>query len=150
MAVDVSQLKELREETGISLADCKQALEEGGGDVGKAKQLLKEWGKKSASKREGRDVGEGRIEVYRHSTGKVGVMVDLRSETDFVARGEDFSNLSHEIALQIASMDPETVEELLKQQYIKDSSMTMKDLVTEASAKLGENIVINKFIRFEI
>ena len=150
MAVDVAQLKELREETGISLADCKKALEQGGGDIAKAKQLLAEWGTKAVVKREGREATEGRVEVYRHSTGKVGVMVDLRSETDFVARGEDFQNLNHAIALQIASMNPATVEELLEQQYVKDNSMTMKDLVTAAIARLGENIVINKFARFEI
>jgi elongation factor Ts len=150
MAVDVTQLKALREETGLSLADCKQALEEGSGNVDKAKELLAQWGKKSAAKRQDREAGEGRIEVYLHGTGKVGVMVDLRSETDFVAKGEDFQNLAHEIALQIASMRADTVEELLEQEYIKDSSKKMKDLVTEAAAKLGENIKINKFVRFEV
>jgi len=146
----IEQLKQLRAETGISINECKKALDEAGNDVGKAKLLLKEWGKEVADKKQAREVGEGLIDAYLHPTGKVASLVDIRCETDFVAKSDDFKLLVHEVAMQIASMDPENVEELFSQQYIKDSSKTIQDLVQEAIAKLGENIVVQRFERFEI
>ena len=146
----IEQVKQLRDETGISISDCKKALDETNGDIEKAKKLLASWGKESAGKKADREVGDGRIEVYLHPTGKVGVMLDIRCETDFVAKGEDFQSLLHEIALQIASMNPEDVDELMRQSYIKDTAKTVKDLIDESIAKLGENIQIKRFSRFEI
>ncbi|MCP6726731.1 MAG: translation elongation factor Ts [Patescibacteria group bacterium] len=147
---DLDKVKELREATSISYAECAKALKEAGGDIEKAKEVLRKLGKKVARKKSSRVAGDGIVEAYIHSTGKVGVLLELRSETDFVARAKDFKYLAHEIAMQIASMDPEDVKELMAQDYIKDTSKKMKDLVDEAVAKLGENIVVQQFTRFEI
>lgn len=148
--VALEKVKELRNATSISYAECRKALEKAGGDLEKAKDILRKLGKEVARKKSSREAGEGIIEAYIHSTGKVGVLVELRSETDFVAHSEDFKNLAHEIAMQIASMDPESVEELLKQEYIKDNSKSVRDLVEEVIARLGENIVVQQFTRFTI
>ncbi|MDP3900764.1 MAG: translation elongation factor Ts [bacterium] len=148
--VSIEQVKELREITGISVSECKKALEESGGDIGKAKAWLRERGKEIANKKSSREAGEGRVEGYVHQTGKVGVLLDLRCETDFVAKADTFRTLAHEVAMQIASMKPESIEELMEQSYIKDSSRTVKDLITEAVAQLGENIKVERFSRFEI
>ncbi|MBU1014849.1 translation elongation factor Ts [Patescibacteria group bacterium] len=148
--VDIAQLKQLREETDISFAECKKALEEAGGNLERAKEILRERGKEIASKKSSREVGEGLVHAYVHTTGKTGVLVDVRCETDFVARSADFQSIVHEIALQIASMEPETVGDLLEQPFVRDSSKTMKDLVQEAIAKMGENIVVHRFSRFTI
>ena len=148
--VTLEQIKLLREETNLPIVDCKKALEEAKGDLVKARKLLQDRGVRIAEKKQTREVGEGLIETYLHPTGKVGVLLDVRCETDFVARSEDFKNLCHELALQVASMDPTTAEELLKQPYIRDPSKTMKDVITEAIAKLGENIIVKRFSRFEI
>ncbi len=148
--VTIEQIRELREVTGISISECKKALEEAGGDIAKAKELLKKLGKHIAEKKQAREVGEGLIEGYVHSTGKVGALVDMRCETDFVAKSPDFKALCHEIALQVVSMDPKTQEELLDQPYVKDPSRTVRDIIHDTIAKLGENIVIKQFSRFEI
>jgi elongation factor Ts len=148
--VTIDQVKELREATGISISECKKALEEAGGDFGKAKDLLREWGKDVAGKKQAREVGEGLVEGYIHPTGRTGAMVQVKCETDFVARSDDFKNLCHELALQVASMDAENVEELLGQAYIRDTGKTIRDLVEESIAKLGENIVVERFIRFHL
>ncbi|HZX50324.1 MAG TPA: translation elongation factor Ts [Candidatus Paceibacterota bacterium] len=150
MKPTVEQIKELRELTGISIAECKKALEEAGGNAEKAKALLKEWGKEVAAKKQERATGEGLVVSYIHGTGKVGSLVAVKCETDFVARSDDFKNLCHELALQIASMEAENVEELLSQEYIKDSGKTIADVINEAIAKLGENIVVDRFVRFRI
>ena len=147
---DIELVKQLREESGISVAECKKVLEEAEGNIGKARELLLQRGKQLAAKKEAREVGEGTIEAYVHPTGKTAAMVDLRCETDFVARSEEFKKLAHELALQAASMAPESVEELLSQPYIRDPGKTIKDLLTESIAKIGENIVIKKLSRFEI
>ncbi|MDD5639689.1 MAG: translation elongation factor Ts [Candidatus Pacebacteria bacterium] len=108
---DLELVKKLREETGISLGDCKKALEESGNDIEKAKEYLKKRGQAVAQKKADREVGSGIIDTYIHSTKRVGVMIELACETDFVARGEDFNTLAHEICLQIASMRPQFVRE---------------------------------------
>lgn len=148
--VSIEQVKELREITGISVSECKKALEASGGSIEKAKAWLRERGKEIANKKSSREVGEGRVEAYVHQTGKVGVLLDLRCETDFVAKADSFKNLAHELAMQAASMKPESVDELLEQPYIKDSSRKVKDLIVEAVAQLGENIRVERFTRFEI
>ena len=148
--VAVDQIKQLREQTGISISECKKALAEADGDMEKAKTLLREWGKEIAAQKGAREVGEGLVDAYLHPTGKIGVLIDVRCESDFVAKSDDFKALVHELAMQVASMDAEDVPTLLKQEYIKDSAKTIQELQEEVIAKLGENIVIERFTRFEI
>ena len=148
--VTLDQLKKLREATHISIVECKKALEEAGGNMEKARALLKEWGKEVAEKKQIREVGEGVVEAYLHSTGKLGVLVDVRCETDFVARSPEFKALCHELALQIASMNPQNIQELLAQPYVKDPSRQVQDMLNEYIARLGENIAVKHFSRFEI
>ena len=146
----IELVKQLREESGISVSECKKVLEEAGGNVEKARALLQQRGKQLAAKKGAREVGEGIVEVYMHPTGKTAAMIDLRCETDFVARSEDFKKLAHELVLQLASMDPSTLEELLSQPYIRDPGKTIQDLISESIARIGENIMIKRFSRFEI
>ncbi len=148
--ISVEQIKELREASGISISECKKALEEAGGNMERAKALLEEWGKEVAAKKQERQVGEGLVASYVHGNGKIGSLVAVRCETDFVARSEDFKNLCHELALQIASLEAESVDELLAQQYIRDPGKTVRNIIEEAIAKLGENIAVEKFARFHI
>lgn len=143
-------VKQLRQETGISVSECKKALDQTGGDIEKAKDLLREWGKDVAKKKASRSTDQGLIEGYLHSTGRLGVLLDIRCETDFVTKSDDFKELAHGIAMHIASMYPEDVKELMEQDYVKDSSKKVKDVVTEYILKLGENIVIKEFSRLEI
>lgn len=147
--MNIEDLKKLREETGAGIADCKEALTESKGDYKKALEIIKQKGFDKAAKKADREVKAGLVEVYSHA-GKVGVVVDVLCETDFVAKTEDFKNLAHELALQIASMNPENTEELLKQDYVRDSSQTINELVKSVIGKLGENIQIGKFVRIEL
>lgn len=150
MKTSFDLIKQLREETQASIADCKNALEEAKGDMKKAHELLKKRGFEIAKKKAERATGEGLIEAYVHLNGRIGVLVEMLCETDFVARTTDFKNLCHEIAMQIAAMNPKDVPAVLKQEYIRDASKTIEDLVKQAIGKLGENIVIKRFERFEI
>lgn len=147
--VSVDQIKELRQETGVSITECKKALEQTGGDFEQAKNKLREWGKDLAGTKSTRKAGEGIIESYIHPNKKVGVLIDIHCETDFVAKSDDFQNLAHEICLQIAAMYPEK-DSLLSQPWIKDETKTIKDLIDESIAKLGENIEVKNFVRYEI
>jgi len=146
----INKLKQLREETAISLAECKNALEQSGGDLNKAKQILQKKGLEIVEKKQQREVGAGIVYAYIHNNNKVGVLLDLRSETDFVAKNEKFQELAKEIAMQIAAMNPENKKMLLSQPWIKDESKKIEDLISEYIAKLGENIMIEKFVRYEI
>lgn len=150
MAIDLTLLKKLREETGISVSECRQALEDAKGDYKKALEILKKNAASKAAKKADRETGQGLIEAYVHSTGKVGAMVQVLCETDFVARTDEFKSLAHEIAMQVAAMQPESIDDLLKQEYIKDSSKTIEQMVKEAIHKTGENIVIKKIERFAL
>jgi len=150
MAVDVKLIKKLREETQASIADCRKALEDAKGNYDKAISWLEKHGIEKAEQKAQRSTAQGLIEAYIHQNGKVGVLLEILCETDFVARTEEFKNLSHEVAMQIAAMDPKDVDTLLKQEYIRDSSKTIQDLVKAAIGKLGENIVVKRFTRFEI
>jgi elongation factor Ts len=116
----------------------------------KAEEILRKKGFEKAAKKSDRETGQGLVESYVHQTGKVGVLVSVLCETDFVARTDEFKHLAHEVAMQIAAMNPKDVDALLKQEYIRDGSKTINDLVTEAIAKLGENIKISEFKRSEI
>jgi elongation factor Ts len=149
MAIDVTLIKTLREETGAGIADCREALEEAASDMAKAKEILKKKGLDKAGSKSDREVKAGVVESYSHG-GRVGVLVEVLCETDFVAKTEDFKTLAHEIALQIASMNPENIEELLDQEYIRDGSQKVSDLIKSTVAKLGENIQIGKFARIEL
>lgn len=192
--VSIDQVKQLRQETGVSVTDCQKALTETKGDVEKAREVLRKWGKEFASKKTSRETKQGIIETYLHPNRKVGVMVQIHCETDFVAKSDEFKRLAHELCLQIAAMSPlylksedipeefldgekkiyqeqlknsgkpqkivdQVIEGKLKkykeeislfsQPWIKDDTKTMKDLVEEYIAKLGENILVRRFIRYD-
>ncbi|HSW89208.1 MAG TPA: translation elongation factor Ts [Candidatus Saccharimonadales bacterium] len=150
MAIDLKKLKQLREETSASVSDCRLALEEAGGDYAKALVWLKKRTAEKAEKKADRATGEGLVHAYIHQNGKIGAMVEVLCETDFVARTDDFKNLVHALAMQVAAMDPKDVATLMQQEYIKDTSVTMEKLVKQTIGILGENITVKKIQRFEI
>jgi elongation factor Ts len=150
MAKDLSLLKKLRNETQASVADINKAVNESMGDYKKALDLLKKRGAEIAQKKSQRETSQGLVESYIHQNGKVGSIVVLLCETDFVARTQEFKELAHEIAMQVASMDPKDAASLLSQDYIRDPSVKIEELVKQAIGKLGENIVIKDFKRFEL
>lgn len=143
-------VKRLREETGAGIMDCKRALEEAKGDFEKATVLIKERGLAKAQKKSDREAKEGVVEAYVHAGGRIGALVELSSETDFVARNPDFRGLAREIAMQVAAMDPKDVDELLEQAYIRDASKTIGELVTTIAASTGENVRVRRFQRFQL
>lgn len=149
MAVAVDDIKKLRGETGAGIADCRQALEEAEGDLARARDVLRQKGLEKAGSKIGREVKAGLIEVYSHG-GRVGVVFELLCETDFVAKTEDFKTLAHELALQVASMKPASATELLEQEYIRDGSQTIADLIRSMMAKVGENIQVGRFERIAL
>lgn len=193
--ININQIKQLRQETGVSIIECKKALQETNDDFEKAKGLLRQWGRELAGKKSEREAGEGIIESYIHPNKKIGVLVDLRCESDFVAKSADFQKLAHELCLQIAAMSPLFLREedipeefingekkiykkqfknsgkpekiinqiiegklkkykeqisLLSQPWIKDEEKTIKDLIDSYIAKLGENIIVKRFIKYDI
>ena len=148
--ISIEQIKQLRDETGASPVKIKKALEESGEDVQKAKELLKSWGATKAGEKGDRETKEGAVDFYVHPNAKSGVLLDIRCETDFVAKNPDFKSLAHEICLHIAALNPETVEVLLAQPWVKDASKTIQNLITETTAKTGENIRVERFVRYEI
>lgn len=150
MNISVDDIKKLREQTGGGVADCRKAIEEAKGDLKKAAELLRSWGIDKAVSKSDRVVGAGLVETYIHANGKIGAMVEINCETDFVARTDDFKKLCHEVAMQVSAMDPKDVEDLLKQDYIRDSARKVGELVKETIAKVGENIVVKRFMRFEL
>jgi len=192
---NIEKIKELRQTTGVSLSLCKKAIEEAQGDLEKAKELLRKWGEDLASKKSSRETGEGIIDAYIHSNKKIGVLIELRCETDFVARNKEFQKLAHDLAMHIAAMGPKYVGEedipeeelnkereiykeqfektgkppeiiekmiegklkkykesisLLSQPFVKDPQKTVDGVIKEYIAKLGENISVKRFVRFEI
>lgn len=194
MEITVDMVKTLRERTGAGVLDCKNALTEAGGDFEAAIKLLRERGLAKVAKKASRAVGEGLIEAYVHTGGRIAALVELNCETDFVARTGEFRDLAHNVAMQVAATDPKfldaeavpdemmdamraqlraEVEEgipaqvidrvvegrlkkqlaqasLLQQPFIKDEDMTVRDLVNEKIARLGENIKIRRFVRYEL
>ena len=143
------EVVKLREETGAGVMDCKRALEDAGGDFAKAKDLIREKGMAKAEKRGGRETGSACLDAYIHNN-RVGVLVELKTETDFVAKSEPFKKLTHELALQLVAMPVESEEDFLAQLYIKDDSKTIKDLINELVAQVGENVKLGHFYRIEI
>lgn len=195
MAISIEMIKQLREKTSAGVLDCRKALEEANGDFDKALANLREKGLATAAKRASRQASEGVVELYAHGNGRVGVMVEVNSETDFVARSEVFRNFAHELALQIAAASPlyirdedipaEVIEHetekatnkaheegkaetvvprivegylnkykdehvLLRQIYIRDENLTVQQVMNQAIVSLGENIVIRRFVRWEL
>ncbi len=165
MPVSAAQVKELRDKTGAGIMASKRALEDADGNLEKAEILLNEKGLASAAKKAGRTTSEGLVVSYIHTGGRVGSMIEINCETDFVARTEDFEGLCRNLAMQIAAMSPRYIDRnsvpddvddvtdeqlLVEQEYIRDSSMKIGDLVKDSIGKLGENIRIRRFSRFEL
>jgi elongation factor Ts len=163
--VDPELIKKLREMTGAGVMDCKRALEEAGADIDRAIAILHEHGIAGAEKRAHRETSQGLVDIYVHAGGRIGAMVEVNCETDFVARTDDFKNLTHELAMQVAAQNPLSISEedlpsgaegdpkelcLLRQTYIRDGSKSIDDLVKDVIAKTGENIRIRRFARFEL
>ena len=165
LEITVENIKALREEMSAGVMDAKRALEEAQGNIDQARELLRERGVASAVKKADRSANEGLVEAYVHGGGRVGVMVEVNCETDFVARTEDFKELAHNLAMQVAAMSPRYVDEsdipddesaeaseiaLMAQPYIKDASLSIKDLVLDVAGKLGENIKVKRFSRYAL
>jgi elongation factor Ts len=176
MAISAAQVKELRDMTGAGIMESKRALEEADGDVRKAQSLLMQQGLAKAEKKSGRVAQQGVVEPYIHGGGRIAALVEVNCETDFVARTEDFKALAHDVAMQVAAMAPRYVSEdeipaeawdelerefgdrkkaleavsLLDQPFIKDPKVTIRDLNKAAIGKLGENVVVRRFARFEV
>ncbi len=195
MAISAKQIKELRDTTGSGFLDCRAALENSNGEFDKAVEFLRKKGLAKATKRAGREASEGVVEMYDHGNGRVGVMVEVNSETDFVARSETFRKFAHEIALQVAASAPRWLNEddipedllqkerdiardralqegkpenivdrivdgridkfkeentLMRQAYIRDDSISIQDFLHTTISAIGENIVIRRFIRWEV
>ncbi|MDO8503487.1 MAG: translation elongation factor Ts [bacterium] len=150
MKSKIDQIKKIRKETGAPVVGIKRALEEAAGDEKKAKEILRKEGFERAAKKAEREIKAGWIFSYVHHSGQVAALVDLGCETDFVARTDEFQALGKEVAMQVASMNPKDVKELLNQEYIREPGKKITDLIKEAIAKTGENIEIEDFERFEV
>jgi len=165
LGISVEMIKELREQSGAGIMDCRNTLVVAEGDMDKALQILKENGLLKAKKKAERATSQGLVEAYVHAGGRIGAMVELNCETDFVARTDEFREMAHCLAMQVAAMSPQFISEedipeeadvdpkaacLLLQPYIKDPTMTIQDIIVEAIARVGENIKVGKFTRFEL
>ena len=147
--ITASQVKELREKTGAGMMDCKKVLTETNGDEEKAIELLRERGIAKAAKKSDRIAAEGLVETYISEDGKVGVVVEVNAETDFVAKNEEFRSFVKDIAEQVAKENPADVEALLNQKSIRESDKTVSEVLTNKIATIGENMSIRRFVRFE-
>lgn len=147
--MSASEIAKLREETGAGVMDCKNAFEQAKGDYAKAKELLANSADAIAKKKAERATKSGLVDTYNHG-GKVGVVIEVNCESDFVAKNEDFKLMVHNLCLQIASMAPATVEELLEQEYVLDSSMKIGDYIKTLILKIRENIQVKRFARYEL
>ncbi len=165
VVISAGHVKELREQTGAGILECKTALEETEGDIAKAVEVLRKRGIAMAESKAHRVTTQGLVECYIHAGGRIGAMVEVNCETDFVARTDTFKELAHDLAMQVAAMGPVSVSEqdlpsgaegdavdlcLLLQPFIKDPSRTIQEVVAEAIAKTGENIQVRRFSRFEL
>jgi elongation factor Ts len=165
--ISTDKIKKLRAQTGAGIMDCRSALMGCKGDIDKALEILKEKGLIKAQKKAERATGAGLVESYIHTAGRIGALVEVNCETDFVARTDEFKDLAHCLAMQVAAMNPQYVTEkdipkakvkkvvvaeacLVSQPYIKDPTKTIKDVITEVIAKTGENIKVSRFIRYEL
>lgn len=165
MKISLESIKDLREQSGAGVMQCRNALEKHEGNREKALEFLKEQGLLKAKEKAERTAAEGLIEAYIHTGGRVGAMIELNCETDFVARTDEFKQLAHNIAMQVAAMNPRFIAEedvpekaeiepqvacLLRQPYIKDQELTIQDIIIETIARVGENIKVSRFARFEL
>jgi len=150
MQFNINDIKNLRGETGAGVLEVKTALENANGDMNKAKEELFKKVASKAAKKVGRTAGDGLVFSYIHATGKVGSMIIIGCETDFVAKTEDFKKLCREVAMQVCSFDFQTIGELNESEYIRDSSKKIQDIVNEVSAKTGEKIEIKKFVKYSV
>jgi elongation factor Ts len=150
MNITTEQIKKLRDKCGAGVMECRRALEETLGDIDKAEEVLRKQGLEIAEKKKERELKSGLLECYSHAGGKVVSVVELLSETDFVARNEEFKAVAHELAMQVAAMNPKDAEELLVQPYIRDPKKTVGDLVNELVGKIRENIQVGRIARFEL
>jgi elongation factor Ts len=148
ITISAELVQKLREATGAGVMDCRKALIEAKGDFDLAKTIIGEKGASKVEKRMGRETGAGLVYSYIHNE-RIGVMLELRAETDFVVNSEPFRKLVHELALQIAAVGGANLEELLAEPYIKDESKTVKDIINAVIAQVGENVVLNQFYRIE-
>ena len=148
--IKADQVKQLREKTSASMMECKKALEESKGDEVRALLILRKKDKDIALKKSKRETKQGIVESYVHSNSKIGVLLELNCETDFVARNKEFKELAHDLVLHIAGMDSKDEKDLLEEPFVKNPEITVKDLVEEKIAKIGENIKIGKFVRYEL
>lgn len=146
----MDEIKKLREQTGAGVMDAKKALEESNGDFDKAVAWVKQKGLDRAEKKQDRETKEGYVASYVHITGKIAALVEIMCETDFVARNEEFRAMAQNVAMQVASMSPESVDELLKQEFIKDPSTTIEEMVKGLSGKIGEKFVVSRFVRYQV
>lgn len=142
-------IKALREETGFGVMDVKRALDEANGDTAKARELLKEKSAMTVAKKADRATKQGLVASYSH-LGKIGAMVEVNCETDFVARNDDFKQFVKDLTLHIASMKPADMEELMSQPFFSDDKVTVRQLLDQLVGKIGENIQIKRFTRFEL
>jgi elongation factor Ts len=167
LEIPVEKIKELREKSGAGIMDCRSALMSCNGDIDKALENLRQKGFIKAQKKAERTTGQGLVEAYIHTAGRIGAIVEVNCETDFVARTDEFKNLAHCLAMQVAAMNPQYISEkdipktkikkvvanevcLMLQPYIKDPTKTINDVITETIAKTGENIKVSRFIRYEL
>jgi elongation factor Ts len=165
LKIPLDKVIELRKESGAGIMQCRQALVESQGNREKALEFLKEQGLLKAKAKENRAASQGLVESYIHTGGRVGAMVELNCETDFAARTDEFKELAHNLAMQVAAMQPQFISQeevpdgadaepqtacLLLQPYIKDQERTVQDIITETIAKVGENIKVSRFARFEL
>ncbi len=150
MKISLEAIKALREKTSASLNDVRTALESAGGNESKALELLRKRGAHIAEQRAGRTTGQGRVESYVHHDGRLGAIIEVGCETDFVARTPDFAQFCRDVAMQVAAMDPAKPEALLEQPFVKDQGQTVSELLKELIAKTGENVVVKRFARFEV
>ena len=165
MKIPTTRVKELRDQSGAGVMDCRNALLEAKGDIEKALELLKQKGYLQVQKKAERAATQGVIEAYIHTAGQIGTMVEVNCETDFVAHTDEFKELAHHLAMQVAAMSPQFISTdevpegaeiepqsacLLLQPFIKNPDQTIQDIINETIAKLGENIKVNRFARFEV
>jgi len=165
MSISTDKIKELRDQTGAGIMDCRNALLKADGDTRKAMDILKEQSLVRVGKKSRREASQGLIETYVHTGGRIGAMVELNCETDFVARTAEFQQLAHDLAMQIAAQEPVCISEeqvpedtevdpeiacLMLQPFIRDPSRTIRDLITETAARVGENVRVSRFARFEL
>lgn len=147
---DIQKIKDLREETGAGVLEVKKVLEDTNGDVNKAREILMSKVSDKAAKKADRDAKDGLVYAYIHGPGKIGSMVMLSCETDFVAKTDDFVKLCKEVAMQVCTQDYGNIDEILQSPYMRDEKKTIQDLINETIAKVGEKIEIKKFIKYSV